>query len=66
VIPPPRSTLPVRVSVVGLPRAFPHAELAHDRRLMRADLSETEQWVAEPRPASCTRRTARRRPPCRW
>ena len=26
VIAPPRSTLPVRVSVVGLPRAFPHAD----------------------------------------
>ena len=68
VIPPPRSTLPVRVSVVGLPRAFPHADttsafggsylgqlallsqladLAHDRRLMPADLSETEQRVAD-------------------
>jgi hypothetical protein len=40
-------------------------DLAHDRRRMQADLSETERRVADLRPASWTRRTARRRPPCR-
>jgi hypothetical protein len=41
------------------------ADLAHERRRMQADLSETEQRVADVRPASWTRRPARRRPPCR-
>ena len=40
-------------------------DLAHDRRLMQADRRDTEQRVADLRPASWTRRTARRRPPCR-
>jgi hypothetical protein len=41
------------------------AALAHDRRLMQADLSETEQWLIDLRPASWARCTAQRRPPCR-
>jgi hypothetical protein len=41
------------------------AELADDRRLMQADRRDTEQRVADLRPASWTLRTARRRPPCR-
>jgi hypothetical protein len=40
------------------------ADRAHDRRLTQADRRETEQQVTDLRPASWTRSTARRRPPC--
>jgi hypothetical protein len=67
----PRDPIRARAQAVVAPRQEQLAprrrlgDLAHDRRRMQADRRETEQRVTDLRPASWTRRTARRRPPCR-